>query len=75
MDLCEIFKVCILKHAEFNCAFRNNEGLFITLVIKFCVVCFKAILQTLACITLSAAVHNVLLPCVVQKGKVVPVLN
>jgi hypothetical protein len=54
MDLFDPFKEYILKHAEFNGVFRNYEGLFITLVIKFCIVSFKAVLQTLTCITHTA---------------------
>jgi hypothetical protein len=61
MDECVIFNVRIWKHTEFNSVFRNNEGMSITLI-KFYVVSFKAVFQTLSRITHSAAVHNAFLP-------------
>jgi hypothetical protein len=61
MDLFEMFRVCTQKHTEFNYVSKNNVGFFSTLVIKFCVVSFKAVFQTHAHIVLYAAVHSLLL--------------
>jgi hypothetical protein len=61
MNLFEMFRVCTQKHTEFNYVSKNNVGFFSTLVIKFCVVSFKAVFQTHAHIVLHAAVHSLLL--------------